>query len=63
MVDETAEGSPFAALRMREADYDKHLTNGERRIQRAKRRAKKPSSAGGRIPQARCRAPRARVWF
>jgi carboxyl-terminal processing protease len=29
MVDDTAEGSPFAALRMREADYDKHLTNGQ----------------------------------
>ena len=25
-VDETEEGSPFAVLRMREADYDKHLT-------------------------------------
>jgi carboxyl-terminal processing protease len=29
MVDETEEGSPFAALRMREADYDKHLTSGQ----------------------------------
>jgi carboxyl-terminal processing protease len=29
MVDETLEGSPFAALRMREADYDKHLTSGQ----------------------------------
>ena len=28
MVDETAEGSPFAALRPREADLDKHLGNG-----------------------------------
>ncbi|HWS04964.1 MAG TPA: S41 family peptidase [Burkholderiaceae bacterium] len=28
MVDETAEGSPFAALRTREADLDKHLGNG-----------------------------------
>ncbi|WP_119966562.1 S41 family peptidase [Simplicispira lacusdiani] len=29
MVDETAEGSPFAALRMREADLEKHLGNGQ----------------------------------
>ncbi len=29
MVDDTAEGSPFAALRMREADLEKHLGNGE----------------------------------
>ncbi len=29
MVDETEEGSPFAVLRMREADYDKHLTSGQ----------------------------------
>ncbi|MFZ4284878.1 S41 family peptidase [Variovorax sp. HJSM1_2] len=29
MVDETAEGSPFAALRMREADLDKHLNSGQ----------------------------------
>jgi carboxyl-terminal processing protease len=27
MVDETQEGSPYAVLRMREADYDKHLSN------------------------------------
>ena len=29
MVDDTAEGSPYAVLRMREADYDKHLTSGQ----------------------------------
>ena len=29
MVDETAEGSPYAALRMRESDLEKHLTNGQ----------------------------------
>ncbi|WP_374566701.1 S41 family peptidase [Ideonella sp.] len=28
-LDETAEGNVFAALRMREADLDKHLVNGE----------------------------------
>ncbi len=29
MVDETAEGNVFAALRTREADLTKHLTNGD----------------------------------
>jgi carboxyl-terminal processing protease len=29
MVDDTAEGSPFAVLRMREADLDKHLSSGQ----------------------------------
>ena len=29
LVDESAEGSPFAALRMREADLDKHLDSGQ----------------------------------
>ena len=29
LVDETAEGSPFAALRTREADLEKHLNSGQ----------------------------------
>jgi len=29
MVDETAEGDVYAALRMREADLEKHLGNGD----------------------------------
>jgi len=29
MVDETEEGSPYAALRMREADLEKHLSSGQ----------------------------------
>jgi len=29
MLDDTEEGSPFAVLRMREADLDKHLTSGQ----------------------------------
>ncbi len=29
MVDDTEEGSPYAALRMREADLEKHLTSGQ----------------------------------
>jgi carboxyl-terminal processing protease len=30
MVDETAEGSPYAILRMREADLDHHISNGQK---------------------------------
>jgi len=29
MIDETEEGSPYAALRTREADLEKHLTSGQ----------------------------------
>lgn len=29
LIDETAEGSPYAALRMREADLEKHLSSGQ----------------------------------
>jgi carboxyl-terminal processing protease len=29
LLDDTAEGSPFAILRMREADLDKHLESGQ----------------------------------
>lgn len=29
LIDETAEGSPYAILRMRESDLDKHLTSGQ----------------------------------
>jgi len=29
LIDETAEGSPYAVLRMRESDYDKHLVNAQ----------------------------------
>jgi carboxyl-terminal processing protease len=36
MVDETAEGSPFAILRMRESDLDKHLESGQGKEEAAK---------------------------
>jgi carboxyl-terminal processing protease len=29
LIDDTAEGSPFAVLRMREADLEKHLASGQ----------------------------------
>jgi carboxyl-terminal processing protease len=42
LVDETAEGNPFAALRMREADLDRHLTvsgdSGKKDVAREKAR-------------------------
>ncbi len=57
-VDETAEGSPFAALRTREADLEKHLNSGqgeevknperekarEEALKRLEEEAKKPNS-------------------
>ena len=63
MVDDTAEGSPFAALRMREADYDKHLTNGqgdEKKDpvrERAREEAIKRLEEESRKPVAERRAP------
>ncbi len=42
MVDDTAEGSPFAVLRLREADLDKHLNNTQDPL--------KPASAAARDP-------------
>jgi carboxyl-terminal processing protease len=58
MVDETAEGSPFAVLRTREADLEKHLNSGqgeeaknperekarEEALKRLEEDAKKPNS-------------------
>jgi carboxyl-terminal processing protease len=40
MLDETAEGNLFAALRMREADLDKHLVAGEEKKDEAREKAK-----------------------
>jgi carboxyl-terminal processing protease len=40
MLDETAEGNVFAALRMREADLDKHLAAGEEKKDEAREKAK-----------------------
>jgi carboxyl-terminal processing protease len=35
-VDETAEGNPYAVLRMREVDLDKHLSNSQNKDEAAK---------------------------
>ena len=62
-VDETAEGSPYAALRMREADLDKHLTNGpddasqEKAREKAREEALKRLEDEQRKPEAERRAP------
>jgi carboxyl-terminal processing protease len=40
LVDETAEGSPFAALRTREADLDRHLANGADKKDPAREKAR-----------------------
>jgi len=64
MIDDSEEGSPFAALRMREADLDKHLNSGqgeekkdearekarEEALKRMEEEAKKPA-ADRKIPE------------
>jgi carboxyl-terminal processing protease len=40
MLDETAEGNVFAALRLREADLEKHLQNGEEKKDEAREKAR-----------------------
>lgn len=63
MIDETAEGSPFAALRMREADLEKHLTNGQSEEQKdperekAREEALKKLEEESRKPAAERRSP------
>jgi carboxyl-terminal processing protease len=56
---------PFAALRTREADLEKHLGSGQgeekSRTWRAKRRVRKHSSAWKKKPASRCRPQDARV--
>ena len=39
-LDETAEGNVFAALRMREADLEKHLNNGEEKKDEVREKAR-----------------------
>jgi carboxyl-terminal processing protease len=44
-LDETAEGNVFAALRMREADLDKHLTGGDEKKDPARDKAREEARA------------------
>jgi len=63
MVDETEEGSPYAALRMREADLEKHLTSGQGEEkkdparEKAREEAIKRLEEESRKPAAERRAP------
>ncbi len=52
LVDETAEGSPFAALRSREADLEKHLSNGSGPEQKDPAREKAREEALRKLEQA-----------
>jgi carboxyl-terminal processing protease len=55
-VDETAEGSPYSALRMREADLDKHLVNGPEADKKDAAREKAREEALKKLEEARAKA-------
>jgi carboxyl-terminal processing protease len=63
LVDETPEGSPFAALRSREADLEKHLGNGsgpeakDPAREKAREEALKKLEAASRLPPEQRRPP------
>ena len=63
LVDETPEGSPFAILRSREADLEKHLGNGsapevkDPAREKAKEEALKKLEAASRLPPEQRRPP------
>jgi carboxyl-terminal processing protease len=65
MVDETLEGSPFAALRTREADLEKHLASGqgEEKVdpEREKAREEARKLTGRRIQEAAASAQDPRI--
>ncbi len=51
MIDETEEGSPFAILRMREADLEKHLVSGQGEEQKDEAREKAREEARKRLEE------------
>jgi carboxyl-terminal processing protease len=58
LVDDTAEGSPYAILRMREADLDKHLESGqEKEKEKAREEAMKRLEEESKKPNSERRAP------
>jgi carboxyl-terminal processing protease len=57
MLDETAEGDLFAALRMREADLDKHLGNGQTEEQKDQVREKAREEARKRLEEEAKKSP------
>jgi carboxyl-terminal processing protease len=65
MLDETAEGNLFAALRVREADLEKHLQSGQGQEQKDAAREKARDEARKRLEeeQARKAAPKPPIEF
>lgn len=61
LVDDTAEGSPYAVLRMREADLDKHLSGEDEKkdpdLEKEREAALKRLEAETRKPEAQRRPP------
>lgn len=62
MIDDTAEGSPYAVLRMREADLEKHLIGGEPdkknpALEKEREAALKRLEAESRKPESQRRPP------
>jgi carboxyl-terminal processing protease len=51
MVDDTEEGSPYAALRTREADLEKHLASGQGEEQKDRTREKAREEALKRLEE------------
>ena len=60
LVDETAEGSPYAALRMREADLEKHLASGQGPEQKDPEREKARDEARKRLEEEAKKPPQDR---
>lgn len=60
LVDETAEGNPFAVLRMREADLDKHLGSGQGAEQKDPAREKAREEARKRAEEEARKPPQER---
>jgi carboxyl-terminal processing protease len=60
LVDETAEGSPYAILRMREADLDKHLTSGQGPEDKSPEREKAREEARKRLEAEALKPPQDR---
>jgi len=58
MLDETAEGNVFAALRMREADLEKHLNNGPEEKDEAREKAREEARQKLEAEYAKKEAPK-----
>ncbi|KTT21459.1 S41 family peptidase [Pseudacidovorax intermedius] len=61
LVDDTAEGSPFAVLRMREADLEKHLSSGQGPEKKDPELEKQRDEARKRLEEETKKSPQARI--